>query len=898
MREIFFDVLEINIAVSVIFLVLFLLSGKLRKRYGAVWMKLVWILLAVRLLIPYNFSLPNTEIRLFREDLEQKGNDTVNMTAANGILPAGENITGNISGANDAEIYSDGTTGMVGASDASKVDNITEISPAVSDAMIVDGNKSEDNRQGESALWRKMISGGEILPLIWIIGVGVGLVYCLAGYVCFLFHCRKKLLPITDINLRKQIMGVERKFNGKADIPCYQDQRTRSPMLAGFFMPKLILPADKKRWTQTELELVIAHELCHYKHKDLWLKLLMTAAWCVNWFNPLVWMLKKQFFYELELACDGSVLADYDEEIREDYARIMLSFAGKKGAVPAFTTGFGESKKQMKRRIDYMLDVKEKKKGMISIVMTCILVLAVGLLISCGSKPEEENILEEQDEVVASEGQENSEVDALLQGEMEQSASEGSVVVSYSLNNEYNEMIRFYGSDIYISREDGIYRLSDDGESEELLFANDYRLRRGMEIYQDSLYFCGSAERGNRDAATIYRMDLNSYEVKDALALFSQVFEALCNITIYDGELYVANAYSVRSGFELDENGEIIKMLDEEAEDFLFKEDNEYWNLQLKIWNNEVVFDTEEYWETVEQMSGMYRNIIDAAACEKMLSGNQVVARYKNELLSSIYLKKEDGTYEFLCDTIGYPVLVTETGVYYFPDEGFAIWYVDYETKVQQKIWEKESRSTGEIQLVNYDQGYIYFVKSNRIGRYQDNAGVYENYLMRVPRWTEGSAEKVYRFEMDMNLGSLQRSCAVAGDRMFFNEYETISLDPAVNGMERENRGEPSEDAAAMRQSVEGFAEAYFQNDEERLKAYLSESFEGAIDLYPYPEQSDQIEELYISGLPDGELPVGVICFVSYEFSGNGETDALSYLSIEMEKTGQGWKILSYGLEG
>ena len=64
MRRVLFDIIEINIAVSIVILFLCLFAGKLRKRYSAEWMKLVWILLAVRLLIPYNFSLPFTEIRL------------------------------------------------------------------------------------------------------------------------------------------------------------------------------------------------------------------------------------------------------------------------------------------------------------------------------------------------------------------------------------------------------------------------------------------------------------------------------------------------------------------------------------------------------------------------------------------------------------------------------------------------------------------------------------------------------------------------------------------------------------------------------------------------------------------------------------------------------------------
>lgn len=61
MREIltnlFLDLLEVNIVAAVVILSLSFLGGKLRKRYGSGWMKIMWILLAVRLLIPYNFSI-------------------------------------------------------------------------------------------------------------------------------------------------------------------------------------------------------------------------------------------------------------------------------------------------------------------------------------------------------------------------------------------------------------------------------------------------------------------------------------------------------------------------------------------------------------------------------------------------------------------------------------------------------------------------------------------------------------------------------------------------------------------------------------------------------------------------------------------------------------------------
>lgn len=794
MSEIFFDVLEINIVVSIIFLALFLLSGKLRKRYGAGWMKLAWALLAVRLLIPYNFSLGNPVLHIVPDFLNsgQEGESAGTFVGIHGTFPDWENVAGNEDGVNGTGIYSDGTAGMTDAAGLAEAggakadmegdDNNGDMgsSPINPDAKPADENAPKENAQNRNRVQR-------IIPLVWALGVAACFAYCLIGYVCFSLSFRKNLLPITDIKLRKQILELERRINGKAGIPVYQSRKIKSPMLVGVFVPRLILPAGKRKWSETELNLVVSHELCHYRNRDLWLKFIMMAAWCVNWFNPFVWMLKKQFFYEMELACDSSVLAGYDREMREVYAKIMLSFVGKKGGSATFSTGFGESKKQMKKRIDYMMDSKVKKKGIIGIAMTFALILAMGLLVSCGGRVEEDTSEEQgtgQGVEADSAGQDSME-DGASQEEMEQPVPEddGESMIPYNPNHEYNEMIRVYGTDIYIARKDGIYRLSDDGESEELLYANDYRMKRGMEIYQDSLYFCGSVKRGEQDAATIYRMDLNSHEVKDALAAFSQVFDAFYNITVYEGKLYVADSYSIRVGFELDESGEIMKMLDAEAEDFLFQEDNAYFSLQQKIWNNEAVFGSEEYWDIVDRMSGMYRSMIDAAACKKMLNGNQVVLKYKDELLTSIYLEKEDGTYEFLCDTIGYPAIATETGVYYFPDEGFDIWYVDYETKNQQKIWEKGIQDLGEIQLINYDQEYLYFTCSNRIDTDQENDVVYENYVMRVPRWAKESAEKVYRFETDRNLGSLWRNCGVINGKMFFNEYETISLDPDENGM-------------------------------------------------------------------------------------------------------------------
>lgn len=912
--EIFMDVLEVNIVVSAVFLIVFLLAGKLRKRYGAGWLKVVWILLAVRLLIPYNFALPSgiQLIDLFRTpavETEEENDFQTGMQTDTGI----QKESGKLEKKQDwdnQEVYhgQEKNEDMTDTADGTETNPYSAMVPDGEGEAFLNGKHPEPPGKTIDFSYDRETLILTIFIVIgmrsWLMGICMILSFHMVSYLYFSVKLKKSLQPVTDINVKRQITGQQKKLIGKVRLAVFQSTMVNSPMIVGIFTPKLILPAGREKWSETELEFVAAHELCHYRKKDLWLKMLMMAAWCVNWFNPLVFLLKRQFHYDMELACDGNVLSNCSVGEREDYARFMLSFAGKSNRDVSYSTGFSGSKKQMKRRIDYMLDDDRKRRGTMGIVMTGLIILTMGLLISCGYlQDEEEN--RNRDQIEADESSvPTGEQQNLAEGEDFQQADAGSEEVQnvpFDVNNEYNEMIRCYGDEVYIARTDGIYRLSDDGASEELLYANDYQIRRGMELYQDHLYFCGSAKRGDQDGATIYRMDLNTLEVEDALAVFSSVFDALYHITIYEDKLYVISGYGQRIGFELDESGIITVPLDTEAEDFLFKEDNEYWGLQLKIWNNEVEYDSEEYWDTVDQMSGMYRSLIDVAACERMLNGDHVVIKYKDEFFTSVYLKKKEGDYEFLCDVNSYPPLVTETGVYYFADgSNSVIWYVDYETKTRQKIWEREDRKYRETQLVNYDQEYIYFTASNEIGHDTENDRILrETYLMRIPRWQEGGAEKIYQFALEQYVGSLQLNCSAAGGKMFFNDYETISLDPVLNSMERLNSGEPSDDATAMKQTLEAFAAAYFHNDEDTLRSYLTEGFEGGIDLYPYPEQAGEIEEMYIFGLPDGNLPVRIRCPVSYEFSGNAETDgALSYLGAEMLKTDQGWKISSYGLEG
>lgn len=437
--------------------------------------------------------------------------------------------------------------------------------------------------------------------------------------------------------------------------------------------------------------------------------------------------------------------------------------------------------------------MRKRHKVYLMLSMASILILVMSVVVSCGYRPEKdiaadqgnagENDLQCNDPGVGEEDEKEAEEET---GSEEEIGSENGAAseepAAFDPNHEYNEMIRVYESDVYVGREDGIYRVKGGVGEEELIFENTYNARRGMEIYKHYLYFCGFAGtftdsgEGEREAATIYRLDLDTQKVIDTMRVFSQTFECLHNISVYEDKLYVAEGFGHRMGFELTPEGELGRRLDEEADDFLYKESNEYVEIEMELMS--AGYGSEESLALIEKESELYQPLIDVATCKKLLNGSQVVSRYKDEACRGAYLEDEDGTYEYLCDIYdGYGV-VTESGLYYLEGVSGDILYVDFETK-QSKMIYKQPEDWMQICLLTYDEDYLYLATNRHLGFDEEDNSILEICLQRVPR-QGGAMEKIYQFEEGLEWRmpwNFARHCGVYGGYMYLNGYETISID-------------------------------------------------------------------------------------------------------------------------
>ncbi len=68
----------------------------------------------------------------------------------------------------------------------------------------------------------------------------------------------------------------------------------RVPMVAGWFRPCVLLPADWSVWSEPMLVAALAHEQAHIARRDHWVALLAEVNRCVYWFHPVAWYVRRK----------------------------------------------------------------------------------------------------------------------------------------------------------------------------------------------------------------------------------------------------------------------------------------------------------------------------------------------------------------------------------------------------------------------------------------------------------------------------------------------------------------------------------------------------------------------------------------------------------------------------
>lgn len=335
------NLMQIGLTVSLAALVPLILRRLMKKRYPARMVCVVWAILALRLLIPVQLTLPQAPVQVMPRTSYVVQSDQTAFRQAG--LPVGQNPTRWVTGT-QAQTLSAADTGTV-----------------------------------------KTVDITDILLTLWLAGVIACVLWQGIGYYRLIRSLKGTSRSVERADLHTILQEQCADLVIDREIPLRVSAAADCPMLAGFIHPTLYLPDE--RISRTDAAFIFRHELTHYKHGDLWLKLLLLAARCLHWFNPLVHLIARFAQEDIEAACDDAVVRGHDGAYRRAYGETILRSAiAQAQKRKALVSCFGDDKKTLMRRFEGLFDKSVKKRGVALVVMIALLVGSLGCVVAVGEK--------------------------------------------------------------------------------------------------------------------------------------------------------------------------------------------------------------------------------------------------------------------------------------------------------------------------------------------------------------------------------------------------------------------------------------------------------------------------------------------------------------------------------
>lgn len=306
-------VVSSSLQASVLAGLILLVQWLFRKRLPARWLYALWLLLVVRLLMPFVPESPTSVFNLTNKWLPPEPlapSEQVSMAAAMG-----------------------------------------ERNPAVAPSREVSSLASQ-------AVAREAADATPIRGLLWISIAWLVVSLAIAGRVALGNYrlssrvCRQR--PVTNQAVLDVLEDCKQEMDIHIPINVVESPVVKSPALLGFVRPRLLLPERMiGSFGAAELRHVFRHELAHLKRGDVIVNWGVSAMQVVHWFNPLLWVAFRRMRADCETACDALALSASGEEENRNYGETiikLLEFSSYAGWLPG-AVGILEDRTEMKRRL-------------------------------------------------------------------------------------------------------------------------------------------------------------------------------------------------------------------------------------------------------------------------------------------------------------------------------------------------------------------------------------------------------------------------------------------------------------------------------------------------------------------------------------------------------------------
>ena len=300
----------LNLSISASWLVLVVLALRLVLKRAPKWVNvLLWGMVALRLMLPFSIE------------------------SALSLIPSAETLSPEVVRFNPAPTITSGVE---------FIDNA--VNPSLSESFAAAPLASVNPLY----VWTYLAGW------VWLIGLGVMLLYALVSY----------------LRLRRRVsvsLCVQENI--------YLCDAISSPFILGVVKPRIYLPSGLD---EVQRQNVLSHERAHLARRDHWWKPLGFALLAVYWFNPVLWLAYTLLCRDIELACDERVIRTMDESAVKTYSTVLLACSMPRKAVITCPLAFGEV--GVKERVKNALHYKKPAFWVVAASVAVCVVVAVCFL--------------------------------------------------------------------------------------------------------------------------------------------------------------------------------------------------------------------------------------------------------------------------------------------------------------------------------------------------------------------------------------------------------------------------------------------------------------------------------------------------------------------------------------
>jgi beta-lactamase regulating signal transducer with metallopeptidase domain len=330
-------ILDTTLKASILAILIFLIQMLFRNKIPAKWLHALWLLVIIRMLLPFELE---SRLSMFN------------------LVPA----------KNDQKFIDESVVIPIEKLPAMETNIAENNTPIVAPIEF-----SESSKQVINFLPIHYFS------IIWMLGIIVFIKNTLTNNLKFLNRIKgqRRISEKGIINLFYQ---CKKEMKIQSEIGLVEVVTTQVPLLYGIFRPRILLPFNfVNRNNSEELRHIFLHELAHYKRHDIKISLLTSILQIIHWFNPIIWYAFFRMRIDRELATDEKTLSLIGSEKSQSYGQTIISMLKQISTEfrTPVTVGIIENKSDLKRRITMISNFG--KRSMVWSLTAVIILLTLAL---------------------------------------------------------------------------------------------------------------------------------------------------------------------------------------------------------------------------------------------------------------------------------------------------------------------------------------------------------------------------------------------------------------------------------------------------------------------------------------------------------------------------------------